>query len=395
MGSALHVSRAVAPNRWHLRSCRRALLAAGRVSGILCSVGSTFADSTAGRILDANLNRAREALRVLEEYARFGLDDAGLAGALKELRHELVGCVPVSVGLQLVNRRDIVGDVGRTLAAQGEYQRAELVDVVRAAAHRLSEALRTLEEYAKTFDSKLAAVFETMRYRGYELERRLILHATAREHFGRVRLYVLLTAALCWHDWLETAEAVLRGGADCLQLREKELEAKELLARAGRLAELCREHGALLIVNDRPDVAAASGADGVHLGQDDLPVAAARRVLPAGAVVGVSTHNRAQLEAAAAQAPDYVAVGPMFASPTKPQDVIAGLETLAAARQVTSLPLVAIGGITCGNAGQVLAAAPCCLCVCAAIIGQDDPEAATRALRNALEQSGGGRDARV
>ena len=365
-------------------------VAKGPVSGILGGVGSTSSNSTTGRILDANLNRAREALRVLEEYARFGLDDAPLAGALKSLRHELIDCIPAQLREQLPACRDIVGDVGTTLAARGEYQRSGLTDVVRAAAHRLTEALRALEEYAKTFDSKLAAALESLRYRGYELERRLLLHATAREHFGRVRLYVLLTAGLCRHAWFQTAEAALRGGADCLQLREKELEDRELLRRAQRLTELCHAHDALLIVNDRPDIAAISGADGVHLGQDDLPVAAARRVLPAGALVGVSTHDRTQLEAVATQAPDYLAVGPMFESPTKPQDVIAGPGMLATARQVSSLPLVAIGGITCANAAKVLAVAPCCLCACAAIIGQDDPESATRALREVLDRSGGG-----
>ena len=343
-------------------------------------MGSTFADNTTGRILDANLNRAREALRVLEEYARFGLDDTALTQALKDLRHELTDCLPMPLREQLPAYRDIVGDVGTALQAEGEYRRTDLTAVVRAAAHRLSEALRVLEEYAKTTDAKPAATFESLRYRGYEVERRLLLHVAAREHFVRVRLYVLLTAELCKRDWFATAEAVLKGGADCLQLREKELEDRELLARAQRLAELCHRRGAWLIVNDRPDIAAVSGADGVHLGQDDLPVSAARRVLPAGALVGVSTHNRAQLEAAAAQAPDYLAVGPMFASDTKPQDVIAGPKMLKAARQVSALPLVAIGGITCENAAAVLTAAPCCLCVCAAVVGQDDPEAAARAL---------------
>ena len=112
--------------------------------------------------------------------------------------------------------------------------------------------------------------------------------------------------------------------------------------RARRLASLCHEHGSLLIVNDRPDIAAQAGADGVHVGQDDMPVPEVRRVLPPTALVGVSTHTIPQVQAAAADVPDYVAVGPMFDTATKPQSHIAGPKTLADARRETSLPLVAI-----------------------------------------------------
>ncbi|HNQ22219.1 MAG TPA: thiamine phosphate synthase [Phycisphaerae bacterium] len=349
-------------------------------------MGSTWADNTAARILDANLNRAREALRVMEEYARFALDDPTLTAALKKLRHTLVQDMATALGNRLVPARDIVHDVGRDVTTPTEYVRADAPAIVRAAAARLSEALRVLEEYAKLLDPPLAARIEQARYEAYELERRLVLHIHAWDSFGHVRLYVLLTESLCRGDWCATAEAALRGGADCLQLREKHLPDRELLDRARRLARLCHNHGALLIVNDRPDIAAATGADGVHLGQDDLPVAAARRVLPTGAVVGLSTHTPDQLTDALVQAPDYVAVGPMFPTATKPQDLIAGPELLRTARARTSLPVVAIGGITADNAETVLAVRRCCLAVCAGIVAQQDVEAATRRLRTLLDR---------
>ncbi len=199
--------------------------------------------------------------------------------------------------------------------------------------------------------------------------------------FHGVLLYALLTEALCRGDWYETAEAALAGGARAIQLREKHLADNELLVRARRIRELCERHEALLIINDRPDIALAAGAHGVHLGQDDLPVGEARRILGDECIIGVSTHTVEQARLALAGTPDYIAVGPMFTSHTKPQDHIAGPDTLAAVRRLTSLPLVAIGGITLENAAQCLPADT--LAVCSAVISVDDVASATRALMEA------------
>ncbi len=344
------------------------------------------------RIIDANFNRAREALRVMEEYARFVLDDGNLTAAIKETRHavtsELNTMAAQAKGCgSVIASRDIVCDVGREITTPSETSRASAEDVVAAAGKRLSEALRAIEEYGKIVDPSFGRAIEAIRYQGYELERRLALTILARNRFGDVRLYVLLTEEHCKGDWFETAEAAVRSGADCLQLREKKLTDGEFFERAKRLATLCREHGAMLIVNDRPDVAAASGAHGVHLGPEDLPLSAVRRIIPSTCVIGVSTHTIDQVRAAAEQAPDYIAVGPMFDSPTKPQRHIAGPATLAAARRDTSLPLVAIGGITEKNAATVLAAAPCCLCVCHSVIAQSDVASAARRMRELVDQA--------
>jgi thiamine-phosphate pyrophosphorylase len=342
--------------------------------------------------LECGYNLTGNVSGMCPEYARFVLDDAGLTAAIKETRHALAHEVErmsaraKAGGLPIVYR-DIVGDVGREISTESEYQRADTAQVVVAAGKRLSEALRAIEEYGKIIDPGFAATIETIRYQGYELERRLALTIQARQRFGDVRLYVLLTEELCKKGWFETAEAALRGGADCLQLREKKLSDREHLDRAKRLVNLCREHGAMLIINDRPDVAAASGANGVHVGQDDLPVSAVRRIVPATCVIGVSTHTIEQVQSAAEQLPDYIAVGPIFDSPTKSQDHIAGPVKLAEARKLTSLPLVAIGGIMEANASTVLAAAPCCLCVCQAVIAQIDVQAAARRLRDLVNRA--------
>jgi len=346
-------------------------------------------DRTVLRIVDANLNRAREALRVLEEYARFALDDAVLTEAFKAARHKLVQAVPSDLRETLTACRDILADVGRNATTISETQRDATQDVVRAAASRLTEALRAIEEYGKIVSPEFGAALEGLRYEAYELHRRLIMTMRARERFSGVRLYVLLTESLCRGAWFATAEAVLHGGADCIQLREKDLTDRELRERAVRLAALCHQHDALFIVNDRADIAAATGADGVHLGQDDLAIADARRILPVSSVIGVSTHHESQIRHAAEQAPDYIAVGPIFASSIKPQDHIAGLAMLGVARGITSIPLVAIGGIDTKGAMAIQHAAPCIVCVCSAIISQPDPESAAMAICRAMENAAG------
>ncbi len=344
----------------------------------------------------------------MEEFARLGLDDLLLSKAIKEARHDLAHIVlstqtfgntiepDAASGAQalgpqggaLIRSRKIVGDVGCGVSTRSESKRASVADVALASCKRLSEALRSIEEYGKVVDPRFAAGVETLRYRGYELERRLVITMTARARFRDVRLYAIITEAHCRTDWFETAEALLAGGAECLQLREKNLSDAEWLDRANRLVALCHDHNAMCIINDRPDIAVASGADGVHLGQDDMPVSAARRILGPTGLIGVSTHTIEQVKSAVPLCPDYIAVGPMFPTCTKPQDFVAGTKTLQQARAMTGLPIVAIGGITETNAAQVLHASPCILCVCAALVSQSDVAQVTARLRSSIVDPG-------
>ena len=337
------------------------------------------------RIIDANLNRAREALRVIEDHARFVRDDAAAAGDVKRCRHELRAIIAAIGPNALLAARDIVSDVGRDLKTAGELQRSSTDDVARAAFGRMSEAARVLGEYGKLVSPPVAAAAEALRYRTYELEQRIILRGTLRQRFRAVRLYVLLTEALCRGPWLETAAAAIRGGAGCLQLREKNLADGELLTRARRLRELTTAHGVLLALNDRPDIARLAQADIVHVGQDDLSVQDVRRIAGASILVGKSTHTPAQFEAALAEEPDYLAVGPMFPSDTKPQEHIAGPHTLAAARARTALPLVAIGGITGLKIAEIVASGANCVAACAAVIGAENVRAAAADLRARID----------
>lgn len=311
---------------------------------------------TIPRILDANANRAREALRVMEEAARFHLDDRSLARELKQLRHDLAG--PIQKLPDLTLHRDTPGDVGTSLTTSAELSRISLAQVVLAAGKRLSEALRCLEEYSKLLPGKaahLSASFKSLRYRGYTLEQTLNLQLAVHDQPANWRLCVLLTDALCPDgDALRIAQAAIDAAvklkspqALCLQLREKSMDAGPLLDRARKLVKLGKSHGVSIIINDRPDIALLAGADGVHLGQTDLPCPMARKLVGADLLIGVSTSMVNQAEKAIRNGVDYCGIGPMFSTTTKHKDIIVGPRYLQQfVRQFPQTPYLAIGGIT-------------------------------------------------
>lgn len=351
------------------------------------------------RIIDANLNRAREGCRVLEEYARLALNDAALAGRAKSLRHALAEISRTMMPKDGLQARDIHGDVGTELTTEAEHTRAGLEAVARAAAKRLAEALRCVEEYGKILSPSAAGRAERLRYQAYALEADLLSGGPRRARLRRARMHVLVTEALCAGPWLDVCEQALHAGADVLQLREKTLGDRELLARAKALRELTRRHGALLIINDRPDIARLADADGVHLGREDLAVSEARAVVGPQRLIGKSTHGVEEARAALIEAPDYLGVGPMFASETKPDLIERGLKLFLEVGELQApgvretgareaIPLVAIGGMTAERtaelAGAVRNTLPWQVAVCRAVIAAADPAAATRAIRDCL-----------
>jgi thiamine-phosphate pyrophosphorylase len=198
-----------------------------------------------------------------------------------------------------------------------------------------------------------------------------------RARLARSRLY-FVTGAVS-EDLLDAA---LRGGVDVVQLRDKELPDEELVRVAERFRNACERHGALFVLNDRPDLVERCGADGVHVGQGDAPVAEARRIVGPDRIVGLSTHGAGQLEDDGDA--DYVGVGTIFATPTKPGNDAAGLDLVRAARYAARVPWFAIGGIDGSNVDDVVKAGANGVAVVRAIRDASDPEAAARALRAAL-----------
>ncbi|MFO0964192.1 MAG: thiamine phosphate synthase [Gemmataceae bacterium] len=339
--------------------------------------------SEVARILDAAGNRAREALRVLEDFARFVLDDAFLTRELKETRHDLVAAL-APLALPFLRKRETEEDVGVDISTPRERRRDTLQDVVRANAKRLQEALRSLEEFGKVHSSALGEAMERLRYRAYTIEKALARDPTS---MADARLYVLVTEKLCRASLIGTVREALEGGADVIQLREKETDDRALLAQAREIRALTRDHAALFIVNDRPDLALLADADGVHLGQDDLPVRAARRILGPSALIGVSTHDLDQVHAAIRAGADYIGIGPTFPSQTKDFPTLAGLDFIEQASRETSLSAFALGGITLDNVEQVLARGARRIAVSHAICAAPDPAEAARRFKALLQES--------
>jgi thiamine-phosphate pyrophosphorylase len=200
-----------------------------------------------------------------------------------------------------------------------------------------------------------------------------------RERLGRARLYLVCDARS--DDFLD---AVLRGGVDIVQLRAKDAQDQEIVSAARRMRAVCARHGALFILNDRPDLAAAVEADGVHVGQDDVPVARARALVGDDRLVGLSTHAQAQVDGAAASGVDYIGVGPVHATPTKPGRPAVGLELVRYASAHAHTPFFAIGGITPANVEAVRDAGAERIAVVRALTEAADPAAAARGLRESI-----------
>jgi thiamine-phosphate pyrophosphorylase len=338
----------------------------------------------AARILDAAANRAREALRVAEDYARFALDDALLSRELKQLRHALADALADLPVLLLLEGRETLRDVGAPITTEGEQYRHSLQAVVRANLKRLQEALRSLEEFGKLYSPDLGQKLEALRYRSYTLERALLIGADARQRLADARLQVLVSGSLCAAalDW--TIHEAAAGGADVIQLREKKLDDRALLERARQVRYWTLQAGVLFILNDRPDIARLAEADGVHLGQDDLPVKEARRILGGEALVGVSTHDLEQVRRAVLDGASYLGVGPTFPSATKEFSELAGLEFVRQAVRETSLPAFVIGGVNRDTVAAAVAAGARRVAVSHAVCQADEPRQAAAELRAAL-----------
>jgi len=197
-----------------------------------------------------------------------------------------------------------------------------------------------------------------------------------------LHLCVITDPSLAGRDHTAIAAAALAGGADMIQLRDKRGDLRALLPQARAIQALCRAHGAIFIVNDRLDLALATGADGVHVGQDDLPAGAARRLLGPDKILGVSAHDREQAEAARAAGADYIGFGPMFPTGTKDTGYTPrGLGSLREVRAAVRLPILAIGGITLETAADVIAAGATAPAVISAIVTAPDIAAAAAAFR--------------
>lgn len=328
------------------------------------------------RIIDANLNRACEALRVLEEIARFLLEDKNISADLKNIRHTLNSLQDADYA-ELLLARDTEGDIG--VSIKNPDKRSGIETIFKANIKRLQQALRVLAEYCpENFD-----MLENLRYKSYTLEKNM--WDKLKEKYNKFmledkKLYLVTNSDKFESEdlFLDAVASALKGGVDILQLREKNMPANKIIELGKKVKLLCAEYGATFIVNDRVDIAYVLDADGVHLGQDDMDIESARKILGNNAIIGISTHAPEQAQKAVNDGADYIGMGPVFTTPTKPGRQSVGLEYVKWVSENIKIPAFAIGGIDLDNVQDVVNAGAKKIAVVRAIINSDNPEKAAQ-----------------
>ncbi len=336
------------------------------------------------RILDANLNRSTEALRVVEEIARLGMSDKSLSEGLKKLRHQLLGVLAPDpeTRLKQIEKRDILGDVGCEIAspsAPGNQNQTGLQELVLRNFQRLKESLRTIEEVLKLSSPDLSRVVQSLRYRAYNLEKELLvlLSEGKSTRLRDAALYLLWTPSLCTTDPESILKGALVGGVCCVQLRLKNTPVSQWLHYGEVARALTREYQVPLIVNDRADICLALEADGLHVGQDDLPIPTARSIIGKERLLGLSTHSLEQAEQALEQEIDYIGIGPTFETQTKDAGPALGADKCAEIFNQISIPAFAIGGINADKLGRLLGSGVHRIAVSSAILSASSEREAT------------------
>lgn len=334
------------------------------------------------RIIDANLNRATEALRVLEEIARFRLDDKKLSTELKNIRHEI--CLFFDCDYEkLIASRDTVNDIGTGIQNPTKVAReySSIENIFRSNFKRLEQALRVLCEYGNLSDK--------FRYDVYTIEKNMneSLKMDIKKYLLKDKRLYLVTNSDNFEsdsDFLDRVALAIKSGVDIVQLREKNKPASKIIEYGKIIRQLTSEYGALFIVNDRVDLAQILNADGVHLGQDDIDIFSARKILGEKMIIGISTHKSQDAIEAMKNGADYIGVGPIYKTPTKPNREAAGLDYLKWAADNVDIPFYAIGSIDLNTIDEVISYGARRVALVRAIMNSDNIEKTVMILKGKL-----------
>lgn len=340
------------------------------------------------RIIDANLNRIGEGLRLLEDMARLLLNNAPLTKQLKAMRHGLeVSDLPLKK--QLLQARNAEGDVGMGIEAPEQSKERDLPATVIANTRRVQQSLRVIEEMAKIPGISLDTErFRKARFDLYTIERELISRLLRRDKAEHISgLYAVIdTGLLKGANHSDMASQLIEGGAGIIQLRDKATPKNELLPIALELKSLCTKSNTLFIVNDHLDIALAADADGLHIGQEDLPLTDARHLIPMDKIIGCSVATADLAIAAEVEGADYIAVSGIYPTTSKEAVEAVGLETLRLIKSKVKLPVVAIGGINQDNVAEVMAAGADSVAVISALLEARSPGKAARRMVDIIER---------
>ncbi|MBP6407607.1 MAG: thiamine phosphate synthase [Fusobacteriaceae bacterium] len=336
------------------------------------------------RLLDANINRVSEGIRVVEDVARFVYNQKEFSKELREKRHYLRKLF-IQKDNDFLNSRDTKKDVGIEITKDSLLdKKSNIKHVVLGNFKRIQEGLRSIEEISKiSCDYSISKEVEALRYSFYNLEKEFMgslkpeiplgLYGITAENFSKGR------------SNYEIVTEMIKSGIKIIQYREKFKSLREKLEEAKILCELCKKNNVLFIVNDHVDIALMVDADGVHVGQEDMPVSEIRKILGANKIIGLSTHSVEDADKAVLQDVDYIGVGPIFPTTTKDRTAV-GIEYMEYVEKNINLPYIAIGGIKEANLLQVVEKGARRIALVSEIVGADDIVEKVDSLNNIMQK---------
>ena len=340
-------------------------------------------DPKVARLIDANIDRAREGLRVIEEWCRFGLDRKDLVITIKNWRQQL-GHLHHYVYKEA---RSTASDIGAGLSHTNQLNRLSPNQIVSANCARVQEALRVLEEFSRNINPKLSSEASTIRYGLYDLEVTCLKATYEYKRRKSLQNCNLCLITMACDDLKNRVEAALRCGVGMVQYRCKKSNDREKLHQAYDIKNLCYKYNALFIINDRIDIALAVDADGIHLGQKDLPTYTARKLIGSEKIIGRSTHNLEQVKQANEEECDYLGFGPINSTMEKSELTALDPSVFQQALHLSHLPVFAIGGINSTNLRKVTDMGFRHVAVISAIMKSNDPYSSTKNLMKQLSES--------
>ncbi len=327
-------------------------------------------DSRIFQIIDANLDRAREGLRVLEDWARFGLGKEDLVIRIKNFR-QILGKHHLEI---YKLSRNHIEDQCKGLSHDEQNNRKNPHEIISSNSARVQEALRVVEEFSRNHNNELSKLTSDIRYEIYTLEIELLNFNTRKE----AQLIIIENNLYAITDYrvnlFEIIEKILLGGVKMIQHRFKEGNDKNHLEEANKIKNLCKKYNSLFIVNDRVDIALASNADGVHIGQNDIDILMARKLLGSSKIIGVTANNSTDISEAIKNGCDYIGVGPVFKTLTKKNKEPLGIEKIKALTKDINIPWFAIGGINKTNISSLKNVGINKVAVVSGLLDSEDPK---------------------
>jgi len=337
-------------------------------------------DLRIAQIIDANLDRSREGLRVLEDWARFALGRKDLVRIFKNFR-QILGKHHLKIYKE---SRNFITDKCTGLSHPEQFKRNNASSIISSNAARVQEALRVIEEFSRDHDQNLCKISSDIRYEIYNLE---ILLLEAHSNYTLLKILNendLYLITLETENLFEKIKNILEGGVRIIQLRFKKGKDSDNIKLAIKVRALCNNYKALLLINDRVDIALACKADGVHLGQDDMDIKSARNILGFSKIIGISASNELDIKKAIKDGCDYLGIGPVFRTSTKKEKVPLGIDTLKLLTKDISIPWFAIGGIKQENISLLKENNICKVAIITDLINSKNPKEKAIMIINSL-----------